>query len=103
MQTLNTIAGAYSGQNLPGQGNLVAHFTKGMATSAAAEGGSSFTNAAATWSAPCLFTKFYRVNLASSASPAPLGSAVLLSAAGQAYGTVESPGPCDTDGTSHLK
>lgn len=36
MHTLNTIAGTYSRQNLPGQGNLVAHFTKGMATSAAA-------------------------------------------------------------------
>lgn len=36
LHTLNTIAGAYSRQNLPGQGNLVAHFTKGMATSTAA-------------------------------------------------------------------
>ena len=95
----NTISEAYSMQGLPAPGNVVAHSTRSVATSWAALLGVPFSDiyAAASWSAPCTFARFYRVNVA---SPSPLGSTV-LSAAGR--GGVESSVPCDADGTSHSR
>ena len=74
---VDTIAQAYDSQSLPVPGNLVAHSTRSMATSWAALGGVSVAEifAAASWSAPCTFARFYRVNVA---APAPLSEAVLF-------------------------
>ena len=73
---VDTIAQAYDSQSLPVPGNLVAHSTRSMATSWAALRGVSVAEicAAASWSAPCTFARFYRVNVA---APAPLSEAVL--------------------------
>ena len=73
---VDAIAQAYDSQSLPVPGNLVAHSTRSMATSWAALRGVSVAEicAAASWSAPCTFARFYRVNVA---APAPLSEAVL--------------------------
>ncbi len=95
---VNTISESYSRQNLPG--NLVAHTTRSVATSWAALKGVPLSEicAAAAWSAPCKFSRFYRVNVV---SLAPLSSTVLLSAAGQGCEGVHSSVLGEADGTSH--
>lgn len=73
---VDTISQAYSNQNLPIPGDLVAHSTRSMATSSAALKGVGLSDicAAASWSTPCTFTRFYRINVT---NPNSLGSAVL--------------------------
>lgn len=69
---VDTISQAYSSQDLPIPGDLVAHSIRSMAT--------SYTYvyvhmcATAFWSTPCMFTRFYRINVT---NPNSLGSAVL--------------------------
>ncbi len=60
---VDTISQAYSSQNLPVPGDLVAHSTRSMATSWAALKGVALSDicAAASWSTPCTFTRFYRI------------------------------------------
>ena len=96
---VDTISQAYEGQGLPVPGNLVAHSVRGMATSWAALKGVPMAEicAAASWTNPCTFARFYRVNVA---APAPLGVAV-LSAAGRSQDGVESSVLNDFDGMSH--
>ena len=63
-------------------GSLVAHSTRSLATSWAALKWVALTDicAAASWSSPCTFTRYYRVNVV---DPVTLGSTILLSAAKQ--------------------
>ena len=76
---VDTISHAYDSQNLPVPGHLVAHSTRSTATSWAALRGVPVADicAAASWSTPCTFTQFYRVNVAAAA---PLSLAVLSAA-----------------------
>ena len=78
---VDTISQAYDSQGLPAPGNLVAHSTRSMATSWAALRGVSVAEicAAASWSTPCTFARFYRVNVAAAT---PLSMAVLSAARG---------------------
>ena len=64
------IEAAYSGQGFPVPGRLVGHSTRSVATSWAALRGVSLAGicSAATWSSPCTFTRFYRLNVASAAA-----------------------------------
>ncbi len=73
---VDTISQAYSSQNLPVPCDLVAHSSRSMATSWAALKGVALSDicAAASWSTPCTFTRFYRINVT---NPNSLGSAVL--------------------------
>ena len=99
---VDTIVEAYSAQGVPVPGHVVAHSTRGVATSWAALKGVPLTDicAAATWSTTCTFSRFYRINVA---APAPLSSAVLTSVAGQGCGGAESSVLHDPAGTSHPK
>ena len=76
----------------------MAHSTCSMATSWAVLKGVVLGEicAAASWSTPCTFAWFYRVDAASDL----VSSAVLLSVAGQT-GEEESSVPCDAFGTGN--
>ena len=95
---VDTIAQAYAGRGFLVPEGLVAHSTRSMATSWAALKWVSLADicAAASWSSPCTFARFYRVNGTSTA----VGATVLMTAAQQ---TSEGGSlvPCDTSGTSH--
>ena len=95
---MDTIAQAYAGRGFPVPEGLVAQSTRSMATSWAAMKGVALADicAAASWSTPCTFARFYRVNGTSTA----VGATVLMTAAKQ---TIEggSSVPRDTSGTSH--
>ena len=58
---VETISQAYTMQGLPMPGGLVAHSTRSVATSWAALKGVALGDicAAASWSTPCTFTRFY--------------------------------------------
>ena len=74
------IAAAYSEQGFPVPGGLVGHSTRGVATSWAALRGVPLADicSAASWSSPCTFARFYRLNVASATS---LSGSVLLTGA----------------------
>ena len=74
------IASAYSEQGFPVPGGLVGHSTRGVATSWAALRGVPLADicSAASWSSPCTFARFYRLNVASATS---LSGSVLLTGA----------------------
>lgn len=95
---VDTISQAYAARAFPVPGGLVAHSTRSMATSWAALKGVALSDicAAASWGAPCTFTRFYRLNVTSST----VGGTVLMAAAGQT-GVGRSFVPRDTSGTSH--
>ena len=78
---VDTIAQAYAESGFPVPEGLVAHSTRSMATSWAALKGVAFGEicAAASWSTPCTFARFYRVNVTSDA----VGATVLMTAAKQ--------------------
>ena len=97
---VDTISAAYASLGQPVPGKVVAHQTRGMATSWAALKGVSMAEicAAASWAAPCTFARFYRLNVASQIS---LGSTVLLAAAQRVDNGVGSPVPRDPVGISH--
>ena len=97
---VDAISAAYEDRGLPTPGRLVAHSTRGMVTSWAALKGVPMAEvcAAASWSVPCTFARFYRLNVA---SPLSMGTTVLY-AAGQRGGVgTESPVPRDPVGRSH--
>ena len=95
---VDTIAQAYAESGLPVPGGLVAHSTRSMATSWAALKGVALadTCAAASWSTPGTFARYYRVNVTSTT----VGATVLMTAAKQTS-EVGSSVPRDTFGTSH--
>ncbi|KAK0154463.1 Phosphoacetylglucosamine mutase [Merluccius polli] len=64
---VDTIAQAYAGRGFPVPEGLVAHSTRSMATSWAALKGVALADicAAASWSTPCTFARFYRINVTS--------------------------------------
>ena len=97
---VDTISAAYESLGQPVPEGVVAHSTRGMTTSWAALKGVPLTEicAAASWSVPCTFARFYRLNVASQVS---LGSTVLLAAAQRAGDGAISPVPRDPVGTSH--
>ena len=97
---VDAISAAYVDLGQPVPENVVAHSTRGIATSWAALKGVSMEDicAAASWSAPCTFARFYRLNVESTGS---LGSAVLLAAAQRDGDGVEHPVPRDPVGISH--
>ena len=67
---VDAIAAAYSGQGFPVPTGLVGHSTRSVATSWATLRGVPLSEicSAATWSSPCTFTRFYRLNVASASS-----------------------------------
>ena len=97
---VDTISAAYVDLGQPVPGNVVAHSTRGVATSWAALKGVSMAEicAAASWTVPCTFARYYRLNVASQGS---LGSTVLLAAAHRDGDGAGSPVPRDPVGTSH--
>lgn len=96
---VETISQAYSNQDFPVPEGLVAHSTRSVATSWAALKGVAVGDicAAASWSTPCTFARFYRVNVTSTA----IGSTVLMSAAEHVGEAVESSVPRDNVDISH--
>ena len=74
---VETIAAAYGSRNFPVPEGLVGHSTRCVATSWAAFRGVSLSDicAAATWSSPCTFARFYSLDVASR----PLLPATVLS------------------------
>ena len=95
---MDTIAQAYAGRGFPVPEGLVAHSTRSMATSWAALKGVALADicAAASWSTPCTFARFYRINVTSTT----VGATVLMTAAKQTSEGGSSV-PRDTSGTSH--
>ncbi len=95
---VETVSQAYSGQGFPVPEGVVAHSTRGVATSWAALKGVALDNicAAASWSTPCTFARFYRVNVMSAA----IGLTVLMSAAKQ-VSKMNSSIPRDSVGIPH--
>ena len=67
---VDAITASYSEQGFPVPAGLVGHSTRSVATSWAALRGVSLSDicSAATWSSPCTFTRFYRLNVASATS-----------------------------------
>ena len=64
---VDTVAAAYGVRNFPVPEGLVGHSTRCVATSWAALRGVALSDicAAATWSSPCTFARFYRLDVAS--------------------------------------
>lgn len=95
---VDTISQAYSEQGFPVPEGLVAHSTRGMATSWAALKGVSLSDicAAASWSSPCTFARFYRINVVTDS----VGSTVLRAAVART-GEEDSSVPRDTFDTGH--
>ena len=77
---VDTIRKAYEVAGKPAPSDIICHSTRGVATSWAAMRGVSLTDvcAAASWTAPCTFSRFYRLDVASGSS---LASAILPLAA----------------------
>ena len=77
---VDTIKKAYEVAGKPVPSDIICHSTRGVATSWAAMRGVSLADvcAAASWTAPCTFSRFYRLDVASGSS---LASAILPLAA----------------------
>ena len=75
---VEVISHAYRAQGTPVPSGTRAHSTRSMATSWAALRGVAVDDicAAASWSTPCTFTRFYRVDVT---RPPPVGDAALMS------------------------
>lgn len=97
---VEVISQAYTGSGLPVPLGIRAHSTRSVATSWAALKGVSVGEicAAASWSTPCTFAKFYRVDVTSTA---PVGNAVLMSVAQRGLNSSESIVPRDPVDMSH--
>jgi len=97
---VEVISQAYTGSGLPVPLGIRAHSTRSVATSWAALKGVSVGEicAAASWSTPCTFAKFYRVDVTSTAS---VSNAVLMSVAQRGLNSSESIVPRDPVDMSH--
>lgn len=97
---VKVISQAYKGKGLPVPMGTRAHSTRSVATSWAALKGVPVGEicAAASWSTPCTFAKFYRVDVTANT---PVSTAVLMSVAQRGLNNSESVVPRDPVDMSH--
>lgn len=97
---VEVISHAYTEKGLLVAEGLQAHSIRSVATSWAALQGVQVEEicAAASWSTPCTFSKFYRIDVTSAA---PISTAVLMSVAQRGSNGMDSEAPCDPVDMSH--
>ena len=97
---VDAISAAYDVRGLPVPSGVVAHSVRGVVTSWAALKGVSVAEicAAASWSVPCTFARFYRLNVA---SPLTVGATVLCAAGQRGDDGAGFPVPRDPVGIGH--